>query len=121
MIDKVNSVLKSINNPVPVNWNVRPEINANVNTAITFYFFSESDSIFGDGEGLQPGGSVQVSIFSTGDYTSTVNEVKAAMKAAGFRFADGWDSEESLPRKYYQKILIFNYIESEVIVNDLQN
>ena len=37
------------------------------------------------------------------------------MKEVGFRYVDGWDSEDSLPEKYYQKILIFNYLESEVI------
>lgn len=120
MIDTVNQILTSIDSPVPVFWNVRPELSASVKTAITYYFFSESDSIHGDGVGQQPSGSVQISIFSTGDYSNTVKEVKRAMKSAKFRLVDGWDSEESLPRKYYQKILIFNYIESEVIA-DVQN
>lgn len=117
MIETVYTVLTSIANPVPVLWNNRPEIGGDVKTAISYYFFSESDELFGDGVGSNPGGSVQVSIFSTGDYSTVVSQVKTAMKSAGFRYADGWDSEESLPQKYYQKILIFNYLESEVQSN----
>lgn len=115
MINTVYEILTSIDNPVPVFWNIRPELADNVTTSITYYFFSESNLIYGDGEGFEPIGSVQVSIFSTGDYTNTVNQVKQKMKEAGFRYVDGWDSEDSLPEKYYQKILIFNYLESEVI------
>ena len=116
MITKVYTVLSEIEGNVPVLWNVRPDLGS-VKTAISYYFFNESDTLHGDGNGSDPGGSVQVSVFSTGDYTSVVNQVKTLMKQAGFRLADSWDSEDSLPQKYYQKIIIFNYLESEVIVD----
>ena len=115
MINTVYEILTSIDNPVPVLWNNRPEITVANPTVIAYYFFNEGNLIYGDGEGFEPIGSVQVSVFSTGDYTNTVTQVKQKMKEAGFRYVDGWDSEDSLPEKYYQKILIFNYLESEVI------
>lgn len=119
MINTVYEILKPLN--VPVQFMLRPEINSTNRTAISYHFFGEGWNIRGDGKGKEFGGSVQIDIFSLVDYSNMVNQVIDLMESSKFRLSDCRDSEDSLNNntKYYQKILIFNYIESEVKRNGL--
>lgn len=116
MIDTVYNVLKQLN--LPVKWQLRPYFDKS-QIVISYHFFNEGDLLHGDGEGIEEGGALQIDIFSKINYTSTVKEVKKLLKCAGFLFEDAKDDTEQLDENtiIYHKILIFNYIESEVLIN----
>lgn len=119
MINTVYNILKPLN--IPVQFMIRPTINSANKIAICYHFFGEGWSLHGDGQGKEFSGSVQIDIFSIVDYSNIAKQVIQLMEENGFRLADSRDSEDSLDNntKYYQKILIFNYIESEVKRNGL--
>lgn len=110
----VYNVLKPLN--LPVKWQLRPSFDKS-KTVISYHFFNEGDLLHGDGEGIEEGGALQIDIFSKTNYTSTVKEVKSLLKRAGFLFEEAKDNTEKLDENtiIYHKILIFNYIESEVL------
>lgn len=113
MIQKVNEILKPLN--LPISYILRPEISGANKIGISYHFFSEGYGLHGDGDGNEFGGSLQVDIFSTVDYTETINQARQLLESAKFRLADMTDSDDSLRNvKYYHKILIFNYSEGEV-------
>jgi hypothetical protein len=113
VIQTVYNILKPLN--IPTKYILRPDISGSSKIGISYHFFNESPNLYGDGEGKEEGGTLQIDIFSTVDFASTVNQVKALMKANKFRLADGRDSDDSFSSvQYYHKILIFNYAEEEV-------
>lgn len=116
MIQKVYDILSGIG--VPVQYILRPDIST-AKTGISYHFFNEGYELHGDGKGKELGGALQVDVFSTVDYTSTVQQVVTLLESNNFRLADKRDSEDSFDNvsniKYYQKILIFNYNEREVL------
>jgi hypothetical protein len=114
MVEKVKEVLEPL--VLPTAWQLRPAFDGK-KTVISYHFFGESDACFGDGEGNEEIGSLQVDIFSLVDYRSTVKEVKRLLKLAKFKFAYANDDVEKVSdsKVIYHKILIFNYIESEVL------
>lgn len=116
MIKRVYDILKPLN--MPIKYILRPDISGSSKIGISYHFFNEGDILYGDGEGKEEGGSLQIDIFSTIDFTSAVNQVKGLMKANKFRLADMRDSDDSMSSvQYYHKILIFNYTEKEVLDN----
>lgn len=117
MIQKVYDILKQLN--VPIKYILRPDISGSNKIGISYHFFNESYNLYGDGKGKEFGGVLQVDIFSTVDYTDIVQQVRTLLEQHNFRLADMRDSEEGFEEgglKYYHKILIFNYIESEVLL-----
>lgn len=116
MIQKVADILKPLN--VPVQYISRPNISGSSKIGISYHFFNESDNLYGDGEGKEFGGVLQVDIFSTVDYTEVVKQVKDLLKANNFRLAYSGDNDDSFSNvKYYHKVLRFNYVEEEVLGN----
>jgi hypothetical protein len=113
VINTVYNILKPLN--VPIQYILRPDISTS-KIGISYHFFNEGYGLYSDGNGNEFGGSLQVDIFSTIDYSNVVEQVKTLLKEKGFRLADMRDSEDSLNAniQYYQKILIFNYSEREV-------
>jgi hypothetical protein len=80
--------------------------------------------VYGDGKGAELGGVLQVDVFSTVDYSSTVQQIIVLLEQNKFRLADMRDSEDSFDGtgiKYYQKILLFNYNEREVLGDGSEN
>ena len=114
MIQKVYNILSGIG--VPVQYILRPDIST-AKTGISYHFFNEGYELHGDGKGKELGGVLQVDVFSTIDYSSTVQQVRELLEAAKFRLADMRDGNDGFEdsMKYYQKILIFNYNEREVL------
>ena len=113
MINTVHNILKPLN--IPTKYILRPDISGSSKIGISYHFFNESPNLYGDGEGKEEGGVLQIDIFSTADFTNIVNQVKTLMKANKFRLADSRDSDDSFSNvQYYHKILIFNYSEKEV-------
>lgn len=118
MIQTVYNILKPLN--IPIQYILRPDISGSPKIGISYHFFNENYELHGDGEGKEFGGSLQIDIFSTVDYSNIVKQVKSLMKANKFRLADSWDSDDSFSNvKYYHKILIFNYSEKEVMNNGI--
>ena len=113
MIQKVYEILKPLN--IPILYILRPEISGTNKIGISYHFFSEGYNLHGDGEGIELGGSLQIDVFSTIDYTNIVTQIRNLMKQNKFRLSDMRDSDDSFSNvKYYHKILIFNYSEGEV-------
>lgn len=114
MINTVYNLLKPLN--IPVQYMLRPEINSTNKTGISYHFFSEGYQSYGDGRGTEFGGSLQVDVFSTVDYSSVVKQVRETLEANGFKHADSRDTSDSLNSnmQYYQKTMIFNYVERMV-------
>lgn len=113
MIQTINNILKPLS--VPVLFMLRPKIDGTNKVGISYHFFSENNNLYGDGEGLEFGGSLQIDVFSLIDYTSIVDQIKTLMKTNKFRLADSRDSEDGFSTtEYYHKILIYNYVEREV-------
>lgn len=114
MIQKVYDILSGIG--VPVQYILRPDIST-AKTGISYHFFNEGYELYADGKGEEFGGVLQVDVFSTIDYSGTVQQVRELLEAAKFRLADMRDGNDGFEdsMKYYQKILIFNYNEREVL------
>lgn len=113
MINKVYDILKPLE--IPVLYVLRPDIENN-RIGISYHFFNEGYNLFGDGKGKRMSGSLQVDIFSTIDYTGVVKRVKELLELNSFKLSDMRDSDDSFNNiQYYHKILIFNYVESEVL------
>lgn len=114
MITRVYDILKPLK--VPTKWQLRPQFDKN-KMVISYHFFNEINLLNGDGEPAEEGGSLQLDIFSKTDYTSIVKKAKKLLREAGFLFQDANDDTEELDSNtvIYHKILIFNYIESEVM------
>ena len=105
---KVYNILKDLG--IPVLWNVRPS----TYPSITYFFYNEYGQEFGDGEEIGTNYSVQVDIWSKGDYSNLAEQAKSALKQNGFYRVSADDLYED-DIKVYHKALRFNYLkESEI-------
>lgn len=110
----VYNSLKSLG--LPIIFLKRPKFGAS-QMVISYHFYNQGNAKFGDGKPNEQSGSLQVDLFSLkADYTSTVNEVKELLSSANFIYFDGDDNLDKLSEteQLYHKILLFNYVESEV-------
>ncbi|WP_461614371.1 hypothetical protein [Clostridium sp. Marseille-QA1073] len=114
MINTVYEILKPLG--IPIEWQTRPKI-GDCGHAVSFHFFGEGGLLYGDGEEEYEGGTCQIDIFSTTDYTQLAKQIKKLMKERGFVSSGTQpDTIEDLgAMKLYHKILLFDYIESEVM------
>lgn len=113
MKNKVYEILKSLK--YPVSWQVRPKLDNKNTIVISFHFFNEGNSLFGNGKGIRQGGAVQVDVFSLVDYINVVNRVKQEMIKNKFRYYESYDDIEDVGnQQIYHKVILFNYDESEV-------
>lgn len=111
----VYNALKTLN--LPTTFLKRPQFGVS-QMVISYHFFNQGNDSFGDGKANEQTGSLQVDLFSKkADYESTVSEVKSLLDGANFMFSDGSDNIDKLSEteQLYHKVLIFNYVESEVI------
>lgn len=112
--DKVYELLKTLK--YPVKWQVRPKLDKANTAVISFHFFNQVDSLYGNGKGLEQGGALQIDVFSFTDYTKAVEEIKKLFVNNKFRFAEMYDDIEEIGNnQVFHKIIIFNYTESEVL------
>ncbi|HHX60712.1 MAG TPA: hypothetical protein GX707_08365 [Epulopiscium sp.] len=119
MVMAVYSTLKALN--IPTTFLKRPQFGTS-QMVMSYHFFNEGNLMYGDGKPNRSGGALQVDLFSKkADYSSTVSEVKALLAGAKFRYFDGSDDIEKLSEteQLYHKVLIFNYVESEVLKNGI--
>lgn len=76
---------------------------------ITFFIYNEQGEDWAENEETATGYSIQVDIWSPGDYTALETQVKSLMKAAGFIRTSSTDMFEPDTRIYH-KAIRFNYI-----------
>ncbi|MBW9219264.1 hypothetical protein K1I43_12055 [Anoxybacillus sp. ST70] len=78
-------------------------------TYITFFEYNQFSALNADDEEQQTAHLIQVDVWSKGDYTSIVQQVKERMIAAGFRRTSEVDLFEQ-ETKTYHKAIRFSYI-----------
>lgn len=91
--------------PVPVEY---MDYSGAANTYITFFFYNEQGVLHGDDIEEVTGYGVQVDVWSKGDYTQLVEDVKSNLEEAGFRRNYATDLFEN-DTKIYHKVIRFNY------------
>lgn len=84
------------------------EYSGQATTYISFFFYNETPKLNADDTEKVTGYYVQVDVWSKGDYTDLVNQVKNAMTAAGFRKTTAADMYEK-DTELYHKALRFSY------------
>ena len=78
-------------------------------TYITFFEYNQFSALNADDEEQQTAHFIQVDVWSKGDYTSIVQQVKERMIAAGFRRTSEVDLFEQ-ETKTYHKAIRFSYV-----------
>jgi hypothetical protein len=78
-------------------------------TYITFFEYNQFSALNADDEEQQTAHFFQVDVWSKGDYTSIVQQVKDRMTAAGFRRTTETELYEP-DTKIYHKALRFSYV-----------
>jgi hypothetical protein len=81
-------------------------------TYITFFCYNSKGELFADDEEIETGFYIQVDVWSKGDYTSIVPQVKELMTAAGFRRTTETELYEP-DTKIYHKVLRFSYVQEK--------
>ena len=115
MIMTVYNLLKPLN--APIKFLERPDFGQN-KMCISYHFFNQGNTEYGDGKPTEKGGALQIDVFSKKvDYTNIINDIENILSNANFMLFDKRDDLENLSNseQIYHKILIFNYVESEVI------
>lgn len=79
-------------------------------TYITFFCYLETGELYSDDVQQGTGYYVQVDVWSKGNYSSLVEQVKSAMRNAGFSLLNAYDLYEE-DVKVYHKVLRFYYLE----------
>lgn len=102
--NKVIEALKSLN--VPVSFQ---KYNGKESTYITFFNYLEQGEQYADNEEKVTGYYIRIDVWSKNDYTELVENVKNAMKAAGFIRTSAADLFES-DTKIYHKAMRFFYL-----------
>ena len=99
---------------VPIKYIVRPDMSRE-NIGISYHFYSETPSLYGDGEIQQVEGMLQVDIFYKAALGDLPRRIITLLKAQGFRWYDSSEDKETLAGvRLYHKILQFSYLQSEV-------
>ena len=113
MIDKVYMILRKFN--LPTAYIVRPNFGSNT-AVLSYHFFNNRYSLYGDGEGKDFIGSLQIDIFYKRDLKDLPREIIKELEKINFRFSYEDEFEDTLSgTRLYHKVLVFNYLESEVI------
>lgn len=79
-------------------------------TYITFFEYNQYPNLVADDEEIRTNHSIQVDIWSNGNYFALADKVKAALKAADFVRTFETDLYET-ETKTYHKVMRFSYVE----------
>lgn len=79
-------------------------------TYITFFEFNQNGSMYADDQEQNTTYSIQVNVWSKGDYTTLVDQVRNALTNIGFRrtFETEYYEDDT---KTYHKVLRLNYVQ----------
>lgn len=97
--------LKSLNVPVAFQ-----NYNGSESTYIRFFEYNQNGALYADDEEVKTGYFIQIDVFSMGDYTNLVKEVKKELKAVGFIRSMETESYEN-DTKTYHKVMRFNFVQ----------
>jgi hypothetical protein len=79
-------------------------------TYITFFEFNQSGAMYGDDQELKSRHSIQVDIFSKGDYTNLTEQVKKNLIEKGFTRTMEIEFYETDTDKFH-KVIRFNFVQ----------
>ena len=102
LIELVGDTLKPLG--YKIYWQLRPK----EFPSITYEFFNETGTFYGDGNEKQTEVQCQVDVWSKGDYSKIAKQVTSCMTSRGFKRTRAYDDFESATQIYH-KVLIFNY------------
>lgn len=112
MIELVYGILKEFD--YPTKYLLRPSFNRK-NIVISYHFYDESYGYYGDGDGKNHSGTLQIDIFHKGGIGYLPRDIIRRMKKSNFRFTFKDTYAEDLSGlRLYHTILRFNFWESEV-------
>jgi hypothetical protein len=103
----INSLILEALKPLNIHVSFQ-KYNGKESTYITFFNYLEQGEQYADNEEKATGYYIQIDLWSKNDYTETVQKVKNAMEAAGFKRTSAADLFES-DTKTYHKAMRFLY------------
>lgn len=116
MIKKIKNILKTLK--IPVEYIIRPKFGTS-KVVITYHFYNLSHAYYGDGEGKNFQEALQIDVFYKSDIGDLDRKIIKLMKDNNIRFNNIDDYVEDIAGiRLYHKILRFNYVESEVMINE---
>ncbi|MBP1083504.1 hypothetical protein ACFFJQ_06945 [Bacillus capparidis] len=95
---------------VPVRFQTLLESDGNPPTYIKFFEYHQSGALHGDDKELNSSHSIQVDIFSIGNYSSLVKQVKELLTGIGFTRTFETELYET-DTKLYHKVLRFHFVQ----------
>lgn len=103
----INSLIINTLSPVqvPVSYQV---YTGTATTYITFFEVIDVPALHADDSLMKTQKTIQVDVWSKGNFISTIEMVKTLMKQAGFQFSSGRDLYED-DTKIYHYALTYNY------------
>lgn len=117
MIIKVYDLLKNIK--VPLDHNLRPDMNKGTNMVISYHIFNEHGYQFGDGKITKYGGSLQVDLFAKHriDYRTVKKQILTILTRAGFTLVNIDTTSERVDGigDLDHVVFVFNYMDKEKI------
>jgi len=104
----INSILVKALKPlgVPVSWQT---YSGTASTYITFFCYNEQGEAWAENEEIATGYYVQVDLWSKGDDSSLVDQIKSTLELEGFKRTTALDLYES-ETQIYHKALRFSYV-----------
>lgn len=107
----LNSLIIKTLSPLgyPVRFHQLLEEDGEPETYITFFEFNQNGALYGDDKELKSRHSIQVDIWSRGNYGNLVKQVKERMIEIGFTRSMETEIIEK-ETGTYQKVIRFNYV-----------
>lgn len=102
MNDEIVKALKDLGIPVSFQ-----HYSGTVKTYITFFNYDEENEDSSEDEQEIEGYYPQIDVWSNGDYTDLVKQVKTAMINAGYEFTNGQDLFEDNTKTYHKALRFF--------------
>jgi len=104
----INSILVKVLKPldVPVSWQTYL---GTATSYITFFCYNEQGEAWAENDEIATGYYVQVDVWSKGDNSPLVDQVKLTLEAEGFKRTTALDQYES-DTQIYHKAMRFNYV-----------
>lgn len=98
--------LSSIGPNIPVSYMVH---HGEETTYIVYMTYNTNGALYTDEIEVETEYSVQVSVYSTGNFRTVVDEVLARMEAAGFRRNNAYDLYDDDTKRYHKALRFYYY------------
>lgn len=104
----VISALRSLNVPVAFQ-----NYTGTSDPYVTFFCYLETGEFYTDDAQKSTGYFIQIDIWSKGNYSNIVEQVKTAMEQAGFSFLSAYDLYEKDIKIYHKAMRFYYFVEEE--------